>query len=126
MRVLKNIKQVSRPCFVLVSKPRMRVPLDSKQNFQIIMSLTETDCWLHVPVMLLFRSLSLPKKKHPDSDHNNYNYGVRNGMQPTPTLIKWPLRMGAPKSTSDNPTSFSDKEGSNPNPNANIFHNQAL
>jgi hypothetical protein len=33
----------------------------------------------------------------------------------TPTL-KWPLRIGAPKSTSDNPT-FSDNEGSNPNTN---------
>jgi hypothetical protein len=35
----------------------------------------------------------------------------------TPTL-KWPLRIGAPKSTSDNST-FSDNDGSNPNPNAN-------
>jgi hypothetical protein len=33
----------------------------------------------------------------------------------TPTL-KWPLRIGAPKSTSDNST-FSDNEGSNPNAN---------
>jgi hypothetical protein len=32
--------------------------------------------------------------------------------------LKWPLRIGAPKSTSDNPT-FSDNEGSNPNPNTN-------
>jgi hypothetical protein len=85
----------------------MSTPLDSKQNFQIIFCLKETDClfscyfFLHFPpeaprfpTQILFYTMA------------------------TSSTLKWPARNGAPKTTG--PVS-SDNEGPNRNrnPNAN-------
>jgi hypothetical protein len=55
MTTFVKLKQVSRSRFFLVSRSRMRVPNDSKQNFQRNNFLTETHCF---NFLLLFRLLS--------------------------------------------------------------------
>jgi hypothetical protein len=89
----------------LVPKPRMRVPLDSKTHFQIIMC-PKVTAFLFLSNFLLH----FPRRSTPFLPELILFYTMA-----TPTL-KWPLRIGAPKTTGDTPMS-SDNEG--PNPNAN-------
>jgi hypothetical protein len=83
----------------------MPVPNDSKPNFQRINFLTETHCFNFSVII----SFTFPRRS------TQIQTTLILYTMATPTL-KWPLRIGAPKSTSDNST-FSDNEGSNPNAN---------